>query len=144
MIIGLIIIIAALSIGLWISVMALWWHNEQGHATLPVNRTEVIRQWNKAVRLGRRSWYGTLRYGKQATLWGNKKASTVFVAIFPKSKPAFVEKDLLTGLEHGPSSYFLANLSKATPIKKLMKIRQPRKKVAQAEMILEQEQHLSV
>jgi DNA-binding transcriptional regulator of glucitol operon len=141
MIIALVIIIAVLLIALWISVMALWWQHAQGY-TEPLEKKDVIRQWNKAERLARRSWYNTLRYSKQAALWGNKKVSNAFVAIFPKSKPAFVEPDLLTGLEHGPSSYFLASLSK--PISSSAKATaRRRKKVIEVPAPIEVSEHLS-
>lgn len=107
----LLIIIAVLLIALWISAMALWWHNEQGRGIV-LKPKDVIDQWNKAMRLGRRSWYGTMRYSKQATLWSNNKVRKAFIFIFPKSKTAFIKQDTMIGLEHGPSSYFLANLSK--------------------------------
>lgn len=116
MLTALLITIAILLIALWISTMALWWHNEQGR-TAPLEPRDVIKQVNKAVRLGRRSWYGTLRYGKRAASWSEKKAGTAFIAVFPKSRSAFANKDAMTGLEHGPSSYFLASLS-AKPAKK--------------------------
>lgn len=115
MINALLIVIAVLLIALWISAMALWWHNEQGH-TAPLEPRDAINQVNKAVRLGRRGWYGTMRYGKRAAKWSNKKASDAFVTVFPKARTAFTKKDELTGLEHGASSYFLASLSK--PVKK--------------------------
>jgi hypothetical protein len=53
-----------------------------------------------------------MRYSKQATLWSNNKVRKAFIFIFPKSKTAFIKQDTLIGLEHGPSSYFLASLSK--------------------------------
>ncbi len=111
----LLIVITILLIALWISAMALWWHSEQGHA-IPFRQDDVIRQVNKAVRMGRRTWYGTVRYGKRAATWSEKKATNALVTVFPKARAAFTEKDALTGLEHGPSSYFLAHLSR--PVKK--------------------------
>lgn len=119
MIEALLIIIAVLLIALWISAMALWWHTEQGVASV-LKPKDVIHQWNKAVRLGRRSWYRTVRYSKQATLWSNNKVRKAFIFIFPKSKTAFIKQDALIGLEHGPSSYFLASLSKPTPKPKVV------------------------
>lgn len=35
----------------------------------------------------------------------------IFLFFFPSAKKAFEEKHLLTGLHHGPTSYFLDNLS---------------------------------
>ncbi|MDB5188881.1 MAG: hypothetical protein JWM92_479 [Candidatus Nomurabacteria bacterium] len=111
MIIALVIVIALLLIALWISAMALWWRHEQGRIA-PLQPRAVIRHLNKAARLGRRSLYSTMRYSKRAGRWGNRKVSNAFVAVFPKAKAAFTKKDMLTGLQHGPSSYFLASLSK--------------------------------
>lgn len=111
MIPALLCILIVLLAALWLSTMALWWQTEEGLAAKTLKRHDVLRAWNKAARLARRSWYGSLRYSKQAASWGNKKASTVFMAIFPKSRSAFVEQDMLTGLDHGPSSYYLASLS---------------------------------
>ena len=94
--------------------MALWWQTEEGLEAKTLKRRDVVHHWNKAARLARRSWYGSLRYSKQAAKWSNKKAGTIFVSIFPKSKSAFIEQDMMTGLEHGPSSYYLASLSRKT------------------------------
>jgi uncharacterized protein YpmB len=116
MILALAIILIVLLIALWISAMLLWWRSEQEKPIKTIKRRDVIHTWNKAARAARKSWYGGVRYSKQAALWGNKKARNAFVSLFPKSKSAFENKDMLTGLEHGPSSYFLANLSK--PVKK--------------------------
>jgi hypothetical protein len=126
MIIALAIILVVLIIALWISTMALWWKHEQGQVTKTIKRGDVIHAWNKAARIARRSWYEGQRYGRKAALWGKRNATNTFIKVFPKSKSAFVTQDPLTGLEHGPSSYFLANLSK--PAKKTRK-----KKVSQAE-----------
>ncbi|MEO5646572.1 MAG: hypothetical protein ABIO57_02260 [Candidatus Paceibacterota bacterium] len=114
MILTLVIILIVLIVALWISAMLVWWRSEQTKPIKTIKRRDVIHSWNKAARLMRRSVYGSMRYSKQATLWGNTKARNAFVTIFPTSKPAFIEKDMLTGLEHGPSSYFLANLSPAS------------------------------
>ena len=108
----LVIVIILLILALWISVMLLWWRTEQEKPVKTIKRGDIVRTINKAIRAGRKSWYTSLRYSKQVAAWGNKKARTAFVAVFPKSKPAFVKQDPLTGLEHGPSSYFLANLTK--------------------------------
>lgn len=115
---ALIIIIVVLLIALWISVMLLWWRSEQENPAKTIKRGDVIHAWNKAARLARRSWYDGVRYSKQASVWSNKKVQKVFVAVFPKSKAAFIEQNLLTGLEHGPSSYFLANLTRISRKKK--------------------------
>ncbi len=114
MILTLVIILIVLIVALWISAMLLWWRSEQVVPIKPIKSDDVVNVWNKATRLMRRSWYSGVRYSKQGALWGNKKARNAFITLFPKSKPAFIEKDMLTGLEHGPSSYFLANLSPAS------------------------------
>ena len=92
--------------------MALWWRSVQEKPIKIIKREDVVYRWNKAARIARRSWYESQRYSKKAVSWGNEKVTNAFVTVFPKSKPAFVEKDLLTGLQDGPSSYFLASLSK--------------------------------
>ncbi|HTH93450.1 MAG TPA: hypothetical protein VL576_03160 [Candidatus Paceibacterota bacterium] len=112
MILILVCILAVLLIALWLSTMALWWQTEEGLERKTLKRGDVVRHWNKTARLARRSWYESIRYSKKAAVWGNKKAKTVFTTVFPRAKAAFAEQDLLTGLEHGPSSYFLASLSK--------------------------------
>jgi hypothetical protein len=112
MIFTLIIILIVLLVALWAGVMFLWWQREQEHQIKIIDRGDVIRSWNKAARLARRSWYGGGRYTRQAALWGSKKAGTTFMTVFPRSRPAFAPHDPLTGLAHGPSSYFLANLSR--------------------------------
>lgn len=123
MVTGLLISIAVLIITLWISVMLLWWRSEQQQPAKTIKPGDVIRSWNKAARLARRSWYGGMRYTTQVTAWGSNKVRTAFIAVFPKSKPAFVKQNPLTGLEHGPSSYFLANLTKLPTKKKRSSIK---------------------
>jgi hypothetical protein len=108
----LLIILGSLIVLLWLMTMILWWRTEQEKPVKTVKRQDVIHAWNKAARLARRSWYGSLRYSKQAVRWGTRKTSTAFIAVFPKSKAAFAKQDMLTGLEHGASSYYLASLSK--------------------------------
>ncbi len=103
---------AVLALALWLTTMALWRQAEQGQEVKTIKQQDVIGQWNKAKRLARRSWYGGLRYSKQATHWGNTKVRKAFIAIFPRSQAAFIHPDPLTGLQHGPSSYFLASISK--------------------------------
>ncbi|MES2224628.1 MAG: hypothetical protein V4478_01430, partial [Patescibacteria group bacterium] len=114
------------------------WQKEQGTEHKTIKKGDVIHAWNKAARLARRSWYVGLRYSKQARLWGNKRAVSAFMSVFPRSKAAFVEQDMLTGLEHGASSYFLATLSK--PTKKPRAKAAPRKKKL---MEIVPENHLS-
>ena len=121
--------------------MALWWETAQEAAARTIKRSDVIHQWNKAARLARRSIYGGLRYSKQVALWGNKKVSKAFVAIFPNSKAAFIKQDPLIGLEHGPSSYFLASLSKKDKPAKKTLVR--RKKVIEIETVSEEQSDLS-
>jgi hypothetical protein len=132
MILILVCILIALLIALWLSTMALWWQTEEGLAAKTLKRRDAIRAFNKAARLGRRGWYGGVRYSKKAASWGNKKATGAFVAVFPQSKPAFVDQDPLIGLEHGPSSYFLAHLSKKSKKKKMSNVKK-----------IESEEHLS-
>ncbi len=112
MITALLIVLIVLLVALWTSVMFLWWQRDQQRPVKTIKRGDVIRSWNKAARLARRSWYGGVRYTRQAALWSGKKAGNTFMTVFPHSRSAFARRDPLTGLEHGPSSYFLANLSK--------------------------------
>lgn len=147
MILTLVTIFIVLLLALWISAMLLWWRSEQEKPIKTVKQRDVIHAWNKAARLARRSWYGGMRYSKQVTLWGNKKLRSALVTLFPKAKPAFVQQNMLTGLEHGPSSYFLAHLSKKEIAKKARKPRitvtRKAKKVSETEAVPEEEHQLS-
>jgi len=102
--------------------MALWRQHEAGTAAKTIGKREVVKALQKAERLARRSAYSSLRYGKQAAAWSEKKAEKALVAVFPKAKSAFTTQDPLTGLEHGPSSYFLASISKPTKKSKKKKL----------------------
>jgi hypothetical protein len=108
----LLIVLIVLLVALWASVMFLWWQREQERPVKTIKRGDVIRSWNKAARLARRSWYGGGRYTRRAALWGGKRVGNTFMTVFPRSRSAFAKRDPLIGLEHGPSSYFLANLSR--------------------------------
>lgn len=128
MVLTLFIILIGLCIALWISAMLLWWRSEQEKPIKTIGQKDLVRSVNKVVRLARRSWYGGVRYSNQIALWGNKKARKAIVTLFPKSKAAFVSQDTLAGLKHGPSSYFLANLSK--PAKKAMRTLRAKKAIS--------------
>lgn len=133
MILVLVCILVALLIGLWLSTMALWHEAEEAAEARILHRRDVVRAWNKAARLARRNWYSSLRYSKQAANWGSARVRTAFIVLFPKSKSAFIQQDLLIGLEHGPSSYYLAHLTKTPKSKRVY----GRKKTVQSESVSE-------
>jgi len=112
MITTLLILLAIALVLSWVSVMLLWWHqsNESEHATLD---RVAIKHIEKIIRLSRRSYYAGSLYSRRAFGWGNKTLAKVFVKAFPKASAAFQKHDIMSGLEHGPSSYFLHSISES-------------------------------
>ncbi len=117
----MITVVAFITLGLivltWLYSMYASWKVTTG-APLPVAQTApLLAQVDKGVRLSRRGWYSALARLKQALAWGTSRAQKAFLKVFPKAAPAFAKRDILTGLTHGPSSYFLKSISK-TPAAK--------------------------
>jgi hypothetical protein len=74
----------------------------------------------KILRNLRRSYFFLLRI---LSVLKNKTGSILtktIVTVFPKAKKAFQKKDELTGLEHGPSSYFLKKISEKEDLDKII------------------------
>lgn len=94
---------------LWgLSIYALWKKNKQQDLD-PL--TELTPLYNKTSRVLRRGWFATLRAITKAREGATIVATKIFFAIFPNARRAFEKKDELTGLEQGPSSYFLKSIS---------------------------------
>jgi hypothetical protein len=104
-------VLTALILTTWLYMSYLSWKHSSGTTFEPIERSDLIKQWAKLVRLVRRGWYGASIQSKQALSWSGKKAEHAFVTVFPKSAVAFTKHDELTGLETGPSSYFLKRIS---------------------------------
>ncbi len=94
-------------LALWLFVMFLIWKKQENK--------DVIKDINpvveKTTRLVRRSWFLLLLGLNKLRLFITKIIAKIFFAIFPKAKTAFEPKNDLTGLEQGPSSYFLMSIS---------------------------------
>ena len=102
---------------LWLLVMYSAW-NKKGTEQAVDAVTELTPLYNKSTRVARR-WLFSLQ--RAIGVWrakGTTLATKIFFAIFPKARKAFEEKDALTGLEHGPSSYFLKSISEDLPAEK--------------------------
>lgn len=105
-----IVSIVILLIALWLAAMVELWNINKGTYQGPAEE-RVANLLIKTVRLIRRGWYASLR----AIVQGLKVLAVYiargFFAIFPNAKSAFENKDELTGLTDGPSSYFLMSVS---------------------------------
>lgn len=110
MITTLLILLIVLIVLFWLSVMLLWWHESEAHAHPTLDRV-ALKQVDKVIRLTRRSYYAGELYSRRVFNWGNSSLGRAFVRIFPQSAPLFQKHDVLTGLENGPSSYFLHSIS---------------------------------
>jgi hypothetical protein len=99
---------------------SLWKENNKQQNIESISEIVPI-YYDKGSRFMRRAWFGVLRLlsklGDIATLIATK----VFFALFPKAKKAFENKDELTGLEQGPSSYFLMSISEEVSANKVTK-----------------------
>jgi hypothetical protein len=73
----------------------------------------------KIIRNLRRSYFSLIRIFNFTKTKLKTIAIKTFVMVFPKAHKAFEEKDALTGLTHGPSSYFLKKISEKEDINKV-------------------------
>lgn len=73
----------------------------------------LVPVYEKGARLVRRGWFKLLRNINILREQLTKVAARIFFWIFPKARKAFEKKDELTGLDHGPSSYFLMSVSES-------------------------------
>lgn len=112
MITTLLILLALTLVLTWVAVMVLWWHQSTETESVTLDRV-AIKHIEKVIRLSRRSYYAGFLYSRRAFGWGNKTLAKVFVRIFPQASSAFQKHDVMTGLEHGPSSYFLHSISES-------------------------------
>lgn len=110
--IALLITLAVLLIGTWVMTVYGSWRIAEGREGAPVTIETLELYGDKALRLARRGWYSIERALTQAMRWSGKKTSDAVVKVFPTTAPVFADKpDALTGLTHGPSSYFLKSIS---------------------------------
>lgn len=110
MILGLLISIGAVALVLWLVLMFMWWRKERQKAD-PLVTAAASTLSGKCMRLARRGWYAIEMQAGKAGMWCNKKATRLFLSLFPSAAPAFAKKDELAGLSHGPSSFFLMSIS---------------------------------
>lgn len=121
--IALLIVLAVLLLGAWVVAVYGSWRIAEGREGTPVTVETLELYRDKTLRLARRIWYSLERLAAQVLRWSGKKTSDAVVKVFPTTAPVFAEKpDALTGLSHGPSSYFLKSISpedkKLTRVKK--------------------------
>ncbi len=96
---------------LWLLVMYGIWRKTVKQEMTPDVAEVLTPAYNKSVRLLRRGWFSILRYLQILKAFLEKILTKAFFAVFPNARKAFEKKDELTGLEHGPSSYFLMSVS---------------------------------
>jgi hypothetical protein len=109
--ITLVVLLILSIILLWLLVMYGVWKKTTKQQEVPDALEVLTPVYNKSTRLLRRAWFWVLRYVKILKAFLEKIATKAFFAIFPNARKAFEKKDELTGLEHGPSSYFLMSVS---------------------------------
>ena len=109
----LVIALCLTLIGIWLTVMYLWWQSDRGGISSALTPQEIALRAEKVARLTRRGWYSTLRYINYILAVMFSYIARGFFALFPKAAQAFEKKDVLTGLTHGPSSFFLLSISES-------------------------------
>jgi hypothetical protein len=119
--ITLVVLLILSIILLWLLVMYAVWKQKNKHQEVNSISEIVPQYYSKSSRFLRRLWFGILRLvsklGDITTIFATK----VFFGIFPKAKRAFEKKDELTGLEQGPSSYFLMSITEEVAANKVAK-----------------------
>ncbi len=109
--ITLVVMLIISLIVLWLLVMYGVWKKNAKQESVPDAIEALAPVYNKGTRLIRRGWFFVLRYLSVFRAFLEKVITKAFFAIFPNARKAFEKKDELTGLEHGPSSYFLMSVS---------------------------------
>ncbi len=113
------IVLIALVITSWVLAIYSSWRAAEGNPGKVLTEEIIDTQVQKYLRLMRRGWYGTERTAEQALRWSGNKTRDAVVKVFPGTAPVFEKApDALTGLKHGPSSYFLKSISEKEPVKK--------------------------
>jgi hypothetical protein len=114
---------------LWLVAMLMLWRKEgQQTETLVEELNPLV---SKSVRTVRRTWFLFLRGVNNVRDFLTTLIIKLFFTLFPKAQKAFEKKDELTGLQQGPSSYFLMSISEGKELseKEQPKIRRKRKNV---------------
>jgi hypothetical protein len=116
-------------IALWLFAMLTLWNTQTKQTTDVIEELRPVA--TKSLRSIRRIWFLFLRAINKIGDFLTLIITKLFFALFPKAQKAFEKKDELTGLEQGPSSYFLMSISegKELPEKEEPKIRRKRKNV---------------
>ncbi len=96
---------------LWLLVMYGVWKKNEKQESVPDALEALAPVYNKGTRLLRRGWFTVLRYLRLVRVFFEKILIRIFFAVFPNARKAFEKKDERTGLDHGPSSYFLMSVS---------------------------------
>lgn len=116
-------------IALWLFAMLTLWNTQTKQTTDMIEELRPVA--TKSLRTLRRFWFLVLRGVATIRAAATTLITKLFFTIFPNAKKAFEKKDELTGLQQGPSSYFLMSISegKELPGKEEPKIRRKRKNV---------------
>jgi len=117
MIPGLLLSAAGLAVLLWLTLMFMWWRQEQGTSE-QLATTAALAYSQKSIRLGRRGWYHLAMRAKTLGALLNRLAARIFFTLFPSAQPAFAKRDALAGLSQGPSSFFLMSISQEQKVPK--------------------------
>ncbi len=115
------IVLIVLSIlTIWGTTLYLWWREETGTPVQSLTVPTITRKIDHLARIGRRGWYTVCRVVDMLLHKIGSSIIKTILRIAPRLTPAFTQKDVLTGLKHGPSSYFLMTISeKKAPNKKV-------------------------
>lgn len=109
------VVLLVLVVTTWIYTIYLSWKHRSGATYTPITESMVTARTGQWVRLTRRGWYSTRMSAKRALLWIGARTQRLITTLFPKSAAAFAKHDVLTGLQTGPSSYFLKQISPTRP-----------------------------
>lgn len=116
MIITFAILLAILIFVTWIFSMFLCWKVTEDIPLTIVEIAPFLKQWNKGARLFRRGWYLTNRHTRDVIGRTRNNAANIIVKTLPQSAHLFVKQNKLSGLEIGPTSYYLKKISQKPKI----------------------------
>lgn len=118
-----------LLVAVWLLTMVILWKTHESRSEDYVSVVHPLIK--KSMQVARRIWFTLLRAITAARIFSTRIITKLFFAIFPNARKAFEQKDELTGLEQGPSSYFLMSISegKEEVVSQEKKSRRKRKNV---------------
>ena len=103
------IVVLLLLLSWFLSLYIVWIQNKE--TDTDSTEKKIVALTTKTTRFLRKIKFFSQRIYALSKVTIQHYSGKIFFLIFPNAKRAFTEKDELTGLKNGPSSYFLMSVS---------------------------------